>query len=404
VTGFTGKTIVLGVTGGIAAYKAVSVASLLAQRGARVEVVLTESAMRFVQPLTFSAVTHATVHTDPFSEWKDGFSGHVTLAANADLVIVAPATASTVARLALGLSDDLLGLVVLSTTAPVLLAPAMEEGMFHHPATQQHLATLAARGTTMLGPETGRLASGAVGIGRMAAPDSIVAHAEFLLSQDHGLLRHRKVVVTAGGTREPIDPVRFIGNRSSGRMGHAIAAAAAAAGAEVVLISSAEIASPPPGSKLVRVETADEMLAAVRTAVSDADVLVMAAAVADFRPEQAVAQKIKKERGRDYLDLRLVRNPDILASVDRPGLVKIGFAAETEQLLANAKIKLAAKDLAMIVANEATTTIGASDVTATILSADGTVEPLPRMPKELLAGEIVRRIGAILPARRCDES
>jgi phosphopantothenoylcysteine decarboxylase/phosphopantothenate--cysteine ligase len=404
VTELTDKSIVLGVTGGIAAYKAVSVASLLSQRGARVEVVLTESALRFVQPLTFSAVTRATVHTDAFAEWRDRFSGHVSLAANADLVIVAPATAATIARLALGLSDDLLGLVVLSTTAPVLLAPAMEEGMFRHPATQQHLATLAAHGTTLLGPEIGRLASGAVGLGRMAAPETIVARAEDMLSQDHGLLRHKKVVVTAGGTREPIDPVRFIGNRSSGRMGHAIAAAAAAEGAEVVLISSAQIPNSPPRCKLVQVETAGEMLAAVQTAVSDADVLVMAAAVADFRPEQAVAQKIKKEQGRDYLVLRLVRNPDILASVDRPGLVKIGFAAETEQLVANAKRKLAAKELAMIVANEATTTIGASDVTATILSADGSVESLPRMPKEQLASEIVRRIGAILPDRRCDES
>jgi phosphopantothenoylcysteine decarboxylase/phosphopantothenate--cysteine ligase len=404
VTELTDKSIVLGVTGGIAAYKAVSVASLLSQRGARVEVVLTESALRFVQPLTFSAVTRATVHTDAFAEWRDQFSGHVSLAANADLVIVAPATAATIARLALGLSDDLLGLVVLSTTAPVLLAPAMEEGMSRHPATQQHLATLAAHGTTLLGPEIGRLASGAVGLGRMAAPETIVARAEDMLSQDHGLLRHKKVVVTAGGTREPIDPVRFIGNRSSGRMGHAIAAAAAAEGAEVVLISSAQIPNSPPRCKLVQVETAGEMLAAVQTAVSDADVLVMAAAVADFRPEQAVAQKIKKEQGRDYLVLRLVRNPDILASVDRPGLVKIGFAAETEQLVANAKRKLAAKELAMIVANEATTTIGASDVTATILSADGSVESLPRMPKEQLAGEIVRRIGAILPDRRCDES
>ncbi|MCD6028307.1 MAG: phosphopantothenoylcysteine decarboxylase/phosphopantothenate/cysteine ligase [Thermomicrobiales bacterium] len=398
-----GKTVVLGVTGGIAAYKAATVASLLMQSGARVEVVLTEGAQRFIQPLTFSAITHSAVHTDPFATWHGDFSGHISLADRAELLIVAPATAATIARLALGLADDLIGLIALSTQAPLLLAPAMEDGMFRHPATQHHVQTLADRGATVVGPETGRLASGATGMGRMAEPADIVERAKHLLRRS-SLLTGSRVVVTAGGTREPLDPVRYLGNRSSGRMGYAIAEAAIAAGADVTLITGPTSVPLPAHAHVVPVETALDMLAAVENATRDADILVMAAAVADFRPETTHPGKIKKERGQDHLDVRLVRNPDILAAIDQPGLIKIGFAAETENLLANAAAKLEAKHLAMIVANDAAATIGADHSTATFLHADGTVRPLPRLSKQMLAAEVVRAAAELRGSPRRPDS
>ena len=395
---FAGKVIVLAVTGGIAAYKAAIIASTLTQAGAQVETIMTEAAQRFVQPLTFSALTHADVYTDSFSSWRSGSSGHVSLAKRADLMIVAPATASTLARMALGLSDDLVVLVALSTEAPLLIAPAMEDRMYRHPAVRQHLAVLEERGATFVGPEHGRLASGAQGQGRMASPESVVAAAGRILGAI-GHLAGRKVVVTAGGTREPLDPVRFIGNRSSGRMGYAVAEAARAAGADVTLITGAVAIEAPPGVTIVRVETAQDMLAAVDAATRDADVLIMAAAVTDFRPEAVSTAKIKKTPGTDAIDVRLVRNPDILASIDRPRLVKIGFAAETENLVENAAQKLRAKGLAMIVANDAESTIGAEASSATILTDDGTTNRLPRMAKHALAAEIVERTAAILARR-----
>lgn len=397
------KSIVLAVSGGIAAYKAATIASLLVQAGAHVDVVLTAGALQFIQPLTFSAITHRPVHSDPFAPWAADFSGHVTLADRADLVIVAPATAATVARLALGLSDDLLGLIALSTRAPILLAPAMEDRMYRHPTTQQHLQTLTDRGAAVVGPESGRLASGAKGLGRMSEPADIVRRAQALV-QGAGRLAGARVVVTAGGTREPLDPVRYVGNRSSGRMGFAIAEAAVAEGAAVTLIAGPSAIPAPAGAIVVSVESALEMLAAVEDAARDADVLIMAAAVADFRPETSQASKIKKEHGQDYLDLRLVRNPDILASVNRPGLVKIGFAAETDNLLEHASAKLHAKGLDMIVANDAASTIGADHSTATFLMADGAVRAFPRLPKQELAFEIVLAAAELLAASRRGDS
>lgn len=398
-----GKRIVLGVTGGIAAYKAAMLASALVQRGAHVEVILTQAAQRFIQPLTFSAITHAPVHQDLFAPWHTDFSGHVTVAEQADLLLIAPATASTIARLALGLSDDLLSLVALSTPAPLMLAPAMEHRMLHHPATQQHLQCLQERGAFIVSPTTGRLASGASGDGRMAEPDAIVAAVSSLLVGS-GSLRGRTVVVTAGGTREPIDPVRYIGNRSSGQMGYAIAAAALVQGASVTLISGPVTLAPPAGVSMVHVETAQQMETAVHAAIHDADVLIMAAAVADFRAAAPADQKIKKDANTETLDLHLVRNPDILAGVQRPGLLKIGFAAETEDLLANAARKVVSKGLDMIVANDATATIGAADSTATLLFADGRVEPLPRLAKGEVANRIVSAIRDLLVARDSDSS
>jgi phosphopantothenoylcysteine decarboxylase/phosphopantothenate--cysteine ligase len=398
VSALADKTILLGVSGGIAAYKAVQLASQLVQDRARVSVILTESALRFVSGLTFAVISHAPVHTDPFAPWSDHFSGHVTLAAQADVFIIAPATAATIARLALGISDDLIGLVALSTTAPMVIAPAMEHSMYHHPATQQHLQTLVARGATVVGPESGRLASGAYGDGRMASPESIVDAVRRLL-QPTGVLLGKQVVVTAGGTREPLDPVRYIGNRSSGRMGYAIASAALREGATVTLISGPTSLSAPSGATVVDVETAAGMQSAVERATVGADVLIMSAAVSDFRPEAPAARKIKKDNTSPHLELRLVQNPDILASIHRPGLLKIGFAAETDDLLQNAAHKLEAKNLAMIVANDAASTIGSPDSTASLLFADGRVIQLPSMSKDALAAEIIDAVAGLLLAQ-----
>lgn len=390
-----GRSILLGVTGGVAAYKAATVASLLVQVGACVDVVMTEAAQRFVQPLTFSAITHGSVHIDPFAAWRNDYMGHVSLARNADLLVVAPATAAVIARLALGLADDLIGLIALSTLAPIVIAPAMEEGMLHHPATQGHLMTLTDRGVRIVEPTHGRLASGAVGEGRMASPESVVATVSETLRRSTRL-RGKNVVITAGGTREPIDPVRYIGNRSSGAMGYALATAAVAEGAQVTLISGPTTLRPPNSAALVNVNTAAEMQRAVEQASLRADALVMAAAVADFRPETSSPRKLKKSAGQQQLNLRLVRNPDILASITRPNLLKIGFAAETENLLENAAQKLRAKGLAMIVANDAEATIGAASSTAMILTADGGVTTLPTMSKEALAAEVVAMMADLL--------
>jgi phosphopantothenoylcysteine decarboxylase / phosphopantothenate---cysteine ligase len=395
MTDLADKSILLGVTGGIAAYKAATIASLAVQAGASVEVVMTEAAQQFVQPLTFSAITHAPVHTDPFARWHGDFTGHISLARNADLVVIAPATAAAIARLALGLADDLIGLIALSTSAPIVVAPAMEERMLHHPATQGYLRMLAERGVRIVDPTHGRLASGALGEGRMASPELVVATVRDILGRSKRL-DGKNIVITAGGTQEPIDPVRYIGNRSSGAMGYALAAAAKAEGADVTLISGPTTLRPPSGVSLVSVNTALEMRDVVEQASLRADALVMAAAVADFRPEIRSQQKLKKSAQQQYLDLRLVRNPDILAAINRPNLLKIGFAAETENLLHNATQKLHAKGLAMIVANDADSTIGAASSTATILTADGGVTALPTMSKESLAGEIVAMIANLL--------
>jgi phosphopantothenoylcysteine decarboxylase/phosphopantothenate--cysteine ligase len=398
-----GKSILLGVTGGIAAYKAVTIASLLVQAGASVDVVMTEAAQHFVQPLSFSAITHASVHTDPFAAWQDDFTGHVGLAQNADIFIIAPATAAAVARLALGLADDLMSLIALSTAAPIVMAPAMEERMLRHPATEGHLLTLADRGVRVVDPTHGRLASGAIGEGRMASPESVVAAATDVLRQSIRLAG-KKFVITAGGTREPIDPVRYIGNRSSGVMGYALATAAVAEGAEVTLISAPTRLRTPNGAALIEVDTAAEMHQAVEQASCHADVLIMAAAVADFRPETIARRKLKKSSGQQYLDVRLVRNADILASINRPNLLKVGFAAETEDLLENAAQKLKSKSLAMIVANDAHSTIGAPTSTATILTADGRVTAMQKMSKESLAVEIVAMIAELLGHKNSDAS
>jgi phosphopantothenoylcysteine decarboxylase / phosphopantothenate---cysteine ligase len=390
-----GSRILLAVTGGVAAYKAADLCSRLVQAGAVVDVLMTAGARRFVQPLTFNALTRRPVHTDPWEPWTAERAGHVGLAAEADLLLVAPASANAIARVALGLAPDLLGMVALSTAAPLLVAPAMEHHMWRHPATAAHVETLRARGATIVGPDAGRLASGATGEGRLAPTEAIIDEAAGILARN-GPLAGRSVVVTAGGTHEPIDPVRFVGNRSSGRMGIAIARALRDRGAAVRLVLGPTSLPAPGGISVVPVETALEMRAAVERAVADAEALVMAAAVADFRPTAAADRKLKKHPGEDGLDLRLVRNPDILAGIERPGLVKIGFAAETEDLIANAAAKLRAKGLAMIVANDAVATIGAEESQAVFLTPDAPPEPQPSMPKDRLAEVIADRVARLL--------
>lgn len=388
------KSILFGVTGGIAAYKAAGIVSLLVQEGARVEVILTEGAARFIQPLTFEALTHRAVHVDLFGGWTDDASGHVSLAGMADLLIVAPATANTIARIALGLASDLLSLVSLATPAPILIAPAMEDHMFHHPATQSNIERLRAFGITLVGPDYGRLASGASGTGRLAAPSAILTSARTLLSAGDAL-KGKQVVVTAGGTREAIDPVRYIGNRSSGQMGYAIAAAASRVGAAVTLISGPTALAPPIGVQFVGVESAVDMKNAVDVACQHANVLIMAAAVADFRVAEISDRKIKKSSFGSTLELALVPNPDIVASIDRPGLLKIGFAAESDDLVMYATSKLASKGLDMIVANSVAT-IGSPTSEATLIFADETSVALPRMSKEELANKIVDAVIRLL--------
>lgn len=391
----TTKRVVHAVTGGIAAYKAADVTSKLVQLGAEVDVVLTAAAREFIQPLTFSALTRRDVHIDPFAGWTEDRAGHVTLAAEADVLVVAPATANSIAKLSLGLADDLPGMIALATRAPMVVAPAMEHGMWHHPATQEHLERLVRRGAHVVGPESGRLASGASGDGRLAPTEAIVGAVRLALGRT-GPLAGRSVVVSAGGTHEPIDPVRYIGNRSSGLMGYALAQAALDLGASVTLVTGPTHIAPPYGAHVVRIETASQMQEAIQAAVATADVLIMAAAVSDFRPAMSYAQKYKKTGPDAGLTLELVQNPDILAGINRPGLLKVGFAAETEHHVANAQQKLERKSLAMIVANDATATIGGADSAAVLLIRDQAPEVLPRMPKERLAAVILDRVTALV--------
>lgn len=392
-----GRVIVLGVTGSIAAYKAAGLASTLTQMGAEVHVILTEAATRFVTPLTFQALTHRPVHTDLWAPDPATGVPHIELAERAEVLVVAPATAATIARLAQGLAEDFLTCVALATKAPLVVAPAMDGGMFEHPATQANLAVLRSRGALVVKPEVGHLASGLTGRGRLAAEVRIIAAIRQALGR-RGPLAGVRVVVTAGGTREPIDPVRFIGNRSSGKMGYALAEAARDRGAEVTLITGPTALPWPEGVHVIPVERAREMQRAVMEACKEADVLLMAAAVADYRPAEEAPQKIKKT-GQELI-IRLVENPDILKELPRGRLkVKAGFAAESEDLLANAARKLESKDLDLIVANDITAPgsgFGADTNTVTLLFRDGRQVPLPNLPKREVAERILDAVQELL--------
>ena len=391
------KRIVLGVCGSIAAFKAVALASQLTQAGAAVTTILTRDTARFVTPLSFASVTQRPAHLDLFMP-DPGRILHIALAEEADLLAVVPATAHTLARMAQGLSDDLLTCTFLSTQAPVLVAPAMDGGMFTHAATQASLATLRARGVRVVEPLEGRAASGLVAKGRMPEVDALMAEMRALLGKN-GPLAGKTAVVTAGGTQEPLDPVRYIGNRSSGKMGFALAEAARDCGARVVLIQGATTAPSPLGMTTVSVTTAAEMQAAVNEHTAQADALIMAGAVADYRPETARSQKTK--RTGDPLAIHLVENEDILAQVPQT-LVKVGFAAETEDVLRNAEKKLTSKSADLIFANDVSrpeSGFGADTNQVVILSKDHPPEPLPLLPKSEVAAVILQRVAALVQER-----
>ncbi len=357
ITLLQNKRIVLGVTGSIAAYKAVDFASKLTQAGALVDVIMTEAAQKFVTPLSFGAVTGRPVYTDLWLPAGGSdlptHVAHVGLAEGADLLVVAPATADTLARLAHGFANDLLAITALAARCPVLVAPAMDGGMYAHAATQANVTTLAARGVSILPPEVGRFASGLVGQGRLPETPTLVGAARQLMGRD-GALRGRRVVVTAGGTREALDPVRYLTNRSSGKQGYALAQAALDAGAQVTLISAARLETPF-GAELIAVDSAQAMLAAVLERTVSADALLMAAAVADFRPKTSSAHKIKKS---DELTVPLEKNPDILLAVaerrreSQYPRVVVGFAAESQNVADYAREKLERKGLDLMIAND----------------------------------------------------
>ncbi len=389
------KTVVLGITGSIAAYRAAEIASRLVKAGATVEVIMTEAATRFVTPLTLRSITHRPVVTDMFADNVEYSPEHIALAEAADIILIAPATANVIARLAAGIADDMLGCTILATKAPVIFAPAMNVNMFQNPVTRQNLAKLKARGFTMIDPAYGRLASGKVGVGRLAEIEQIIDTVKQVLSRSNDLAG-RRIVVTAGGTQEPIDPVRHIGNRSSGKMGYALAESARDRGAKVTLISAPVALPEPAGIDVIKVRTAADMKAAVAKAVARADALIMAAAVADYRPKEVARAKIKKTS--PSLTLALVRTPDILAEV-KGNFIKVGFAAESEDIVANARQKLIKKQLDLMVANDITdpdSVFGADTNKVTLIDRDGKVESLPLLTKREVAGKILDRIVKLL--------
>jgi phosphopantothenoylcysteine decarboxylase/phosphopantothenate--cysteine ligase len=388
-----GKHIVLGVSGGIAAYKAIEFARNLTQSGALVDVMLTRSALEFLQPLPFETLTRRKVYSEVFIPWTDDLHGHISMAERADAMIVAPATANTIAKLAHGMADDMLTVSALACTAPLIIAPAMDHNMYLHPATQENLRILRERGVRLIGPERGPLASGAIGFGRLSPVERLTEAVRAACAMS-GPLAGKRVVVSAGPTRESIDPIRFVSNRSSGKMGYQIADAFLDAGALVTLVSGPTALRPPGEATLVPVASAHEMAAAVAEAVAGADVLVMAAAVADYRPAEIATQKIKKSEA--GLTLRMERTVDILASTSRAGLLKVGFAAETHDLLASAQDKLTRKQLDLIVANEGPATMGSDESRAYFLTREGEPEELPLMPKSDLAHLIVERVVQLL--------
>jgi phosphopantothenoylcysteine decarboxylase/phosphopantothenate--cysteine ligase len=395
------KHILLGVTGSIAAYKAADLASKLAQAGALVDVILTPSAEKFVTPMTFQSVTGRGAYTEADLWGSEAHVLHVGLAHGAELLVIAPCTANTIAKLSHGQADNLLTITALACTCPTLLAPAMESNMYAHPATQENLVKLTGRGTYVAGPAEGHLASGASGRGRMLETSDLIGHIRFVLGQK-GPLSAKKIVVTAGGTHEPLDPVRVLTNRSSGKQGYALAQAAIDAGAQVCLISTVDL-TPPVGARVIAVRTAQEMLEAVLEESAAADALIMAAAVADFRPKNAVDNKLKRKDGIPQVELEAA--PDILETVasleggkTRPKVV-VGFAAESRDLLENATIKLQSKKLDIIAANDISATDAGFSVDTnrvTLLHADGKSEALPLMSKFEVAEIIVARIAALL--------
>ncbi len=393
------RHVVLGVSGSIAAYKAVEVASRLVQAGAKVDAVLTSAAQEFVKPLTFGSITGRPVFTDMFEPATDLPEEHVAIARRADLIIVAPASATTIARLAHGLADDFLSLTCLASKAPLLIAPAMDSQMWEAAATQENVETLRRREVTLVGPAVGRLASGHEGAGRLVEPATIVEAAKFELAKQ-GDLAGRQLVISAGGTREPLDPVRFIGNRSSGKMGFALAEAARDRGANVRLVAAPNALPLPYGVEITPVETVAEMRSAVLEACEQADGLIMASAASDFRAAEPSSQKIKSDAG-DLL-ISLQKTEKILQDVP-DGLIKVGFAAETDNLLANARKKLRDYGLHLICANDITDPDAGFAVDTnkvTILDQSDGEQELPLLSKYEVAHKILDRVATLLQEGR----
>lgn len=395
-----GKHVVLGVCGSIASYKAADLVSKLVQVGAVVDVVMTDSAQEFISPFTFRSLTGRPVYTNMFESASDVGEEHVALARRADVIVVAPATATTIARMAHGLADDMLSLTVLATTAPILLAPAMDSLMWAAPATQENVATLKGRGVTLVGPESGRLASGNTGLGRLSSPETILGAVKRVLGRD-GDLAGRHIVVSAGGTREPIDPVRVITNRSSGKMGYALAEAARDRGAQVTLVSTIDTLDVPYGVELSPVETVAEMRTGVLAACESADALIMAAAMSDFRAADPAANKIKRSESGE-LTVTLVPNISFFPEVP-DSVVKVAFAAETQDVIANALRKPQSHGrLDLICANDISAEgagFGVDTNLVTLIEPEREPEALPLLPKYDVSMRILDRLREILARR-----
>jgi len=388
------KTILLGITGGISAYKTPDIASKLCQLGANVDVVMTESAAKFITPLTLQSITGRQVYSDMWQPVPGFKACHEALAETADIILIAPATANTIAKLACGMADNLLTCTVLATKAPVILSPAMNDNMLNNPVTQKNISKLKDRGFVIIESGYGHLLSGKIGQGRLPETAEIIDIIKLVMARG-GDFSGKRVVVTSGGTREAIDPVRFIGNRSSGKMGFAIAQAARDRGAEVTLITTVDC-YPSSGIKLIPVESAGEMKKAVEEAVVAADVLIMAAAVADYQAEKVSGNKIKKAD--DVLSVKLIKTPDILSEV-KGSFIKVGFAAESENLLENALTKLKEKGLHLIVANDITVKgsgFGSENNCVTIIDRSERAEALPLMSKREVADRILDRVKEII--------
>jgi len=395
----TGKNILIGVTGGIAAYKVVELASLLKKSGANVKIMMTKHATEFVSPRTFQEITNNAVSVEMFGDAANFNVAHIGLANFADLIVIAPATANFLAKMAHGIADDLLTTTILAFDKKILLCPSMNTKMYENPATQANLATLKARGVEILEPASGNLACGTVGKGRLPEPIEICAEIEKFFAENK-ILAGKKVLVTAGGTLEPIDPVRFIGNRSSGKMGFEIAKSAIKSGAEVILIAGNSNLEPPNGlKKFIKVESALEMREAVLKYFETANCVIMSAAVADYRVKTPSEQKIKKSA--ENLTLELVKNPDILRELGtlKKSQILVGFAAETENVLEYASKKLVEKNLNFIVANDVTLAgagFGGSTNIASIIWRNGEVENFSKMSKAKLAEKIIQRVSKAL--------
>ncbi len=398
---FCGKTVVLGVTGSIAAHRAVDIASRLVQAGLTVDVIMTKSATEFVTPLPFRTITRRPVSCDMFAPPMEFDPKHIVVADRADVVVIAPATANIIAKIAAGIADDLLSNTVLATKAPIIIAPAMNVGMYENSITQENINRLRSRGFIIVGPAYGRLVTGIMGYGRLAEVREILGTIFAVLGRD-GDLAGKRLLVSAGGTQETVDPVRYLSNRSSGKMGYAIAEAARDRGAQVTLITAPTSLIPPVGVEAVWINTALQMRDAVLGRVAEADALIMAAAVADYRPLVPAESKVKGKP--ETLTLELVRNPDILSEA-HGDLLKVGFAAESEDLVANAKRKLEEKGLDLIVANDITAPdsgFEADTNRVVLIDRGGGVEELPLLPKSDVAHRILDRVARLLAAEAPD--